>query len=79
MKKKDWFAKKIKSDVSTTPFIESKFITTATLVPNPDVKYVDFYCETEKLKEDIDKLSKKILALENKVEKISDDVIFLSY
>lgn len=88
MKKKDWFAKKFKSNdkpfayrrftTTTTPLV-TKFVTTVTIDSNIDVKYVDSNCEIEKLKDNIDKLSKRVLALEDKVKRLSDDVIFLSY
>ena len=49
-----------------------KFITTATIGPNTDVKYynnVDNVSEVEKMKADIDKLTKRVLTLESIVKK----------
>lgn len=91
MKKKDWFTEKNKSNdkplayrcfnITTTPML-AKFITTATIGSNTDVEYynnVDNDSEVEKMKADIDKLEKRVLTLEDKVKRLSDDVIFLTY
>ena len=88
MKEKKWFAKKIKSNdkplayrcfnITTTPLV-TKFVTTTTIYSNIDVKYVESDCEIERLKANIDKLSKKVFALEDKVKRLSDDVLFLTY
>lgn len=88
MKKKNWFTEKNKSNdnplayrcfnTTTTPIV-AKFITTATIDSNIDVKYVESDCEIEKLKADIDKLAKRVLALENIVKLMSDDLTFLCY
>ena len=88
MKKKDWFTEKDKSNdkplayrcfnITTTPLV-TKFVTTTTIYSNIDVKYVESDCEIERLKANIDKLSKKVFALEDKVKRLSDDVLFLTY
>lgn len=88
MKKKDWFAEKNKSNDKpfayrcfniTTTLMVTKFVTTTTIDSNIDVKYVESDCEMEKMKADIDKLTKRVLTLEDKVKRLSDDVIFLTY
>ena len=88
MKKKDWFTEKNKSNdkplayrcfnTTTTPMV-TKFVTTATINSNIDVKYVESDCEMEKMKDDIDKLAKRVLTLESIVEKMSDSLTFLLY
>lgn len=88
MKEKDWFAKKFKSNdkpfayrcftTTTTPLV-TKFVTTTTIDSNIDVKYVEPDCEKEKMKDDIDKLAKRVLTLENIVKLMSDDLTFLCY
>ena len=91
MKEKDWFTEKNKSNdkplayrcfnITTTPMV-AKFVATATIGPNTDVKYynnVDNVSEVEKMKADIDKLTKRVMTLEDKVKRLSDDVIFLTY
>ena len=88
MKKKDWFAKKNKSNdkplayscfnITITP-MKTKFVTTTTIDSNIDVKYVESDCEIERLKADISNLSRRVFALEDKVKRLSDDVIFLTY
>lgn len=88
MKKKNWFTEKNKSNdkplayncfnITTTPMV-TKFVTTATIDSNIDVKYVELDCEIERLKADIDKLAKRVLALESIVKLMSDDLTFLCY
>ena len=88
MKKKDWFTEKDKSNdkplayrcfnITTTPMV-TKFVTTTTIDSNIDVKYVESDCEIERLKADIGNLSRRIFSLEDKVKRLSDDVIFLTY
>ena len=88
MKKKNWYTEKNKSNdkplayscfnITTTPMV-NKFITTTTIDSNIYVKYADSDCEMEKLKDDIDKLAKRVLTLENIVKLMSDDLTFLLY
>lgn len=88
MKKKDWFTEKDKSNdkplayrcfnITTTPMV-TKFVTTTTIDSNIDVKYIEPDCEKEKMKDDIDKLAKRVLTLENIVKLMSDDLTFLCY
>lgn len=85
MKDKNWFTNRIESDdehlahrcfnITITPML-TKFVTTTTIVPNTDVKYVDYDDDTEKMKANINKLSKKVLNLEDKVKRLDDSVSF---